>query len=292
MQPMLTYSDLPGFFRDADEASGRGQRRTLFWSAVRLFSAIVAAFGSALTLHVGRVNVWACIAMVGFALAFAAEIVLAAQQPERDWYSGRAVAESVKTLAWRYAVGGAPFSRSLPDAEAGQLMRERLAEIVTKGRDRIVLASGDPDITAKMRELRNMTFADRRFAYLNGRIDDQRIWYAQNAARNSGRALKLRVMLIVGEMLAVILAAGRAFGVWEVDMSGVLASIVASGAAWLGLRQYSNLTSAYSVAASELSLLHGNLVDASDGNWARAVADAEEAISREHTMWLASRSVT
>ena len=29
---------------------------------------------------------------------------------------------------------------------------------------------------------------------------------------------------------------------------------------------------------------------ARDGDWAVAVADAEEAISREHTMWLASRS--
>jgi hypothetical protein len=89
----------------------------------------------------------------------------------------------------------------------------------------------------------------------------------------------------------MVLAGGRAFGAWNIDISGVLAAAVAGGAAWLGLRQYSSLASAYSVTAAELGLSYSKLAETVENEWAAAVADSEEAISREHTMWLASRSI-
>lgn len=286
----LTDRDLPGFFRDADRASLRGQRLTLLWSATRLWGAVAAALGGALSWRLGDLNVWGCLALLGFAAALVAEIVLATQQPERDWYSGRALAESAKTLAWRYAVDAAPFFQDLASREARLLMQERLSEVAAKGKDRITLGSDEPDITAGMIALRNASFEDRRMAYLTGRIQDQKNWYVANAEKNRRRASILRILLIVGEVGAVLLAGGRAFGVWDLDVSGIFASAIAGGAAWLGLKQYSSLASAYSVAAAELNLSYGKLADTEEGDWPIAVADAEEAISREHTMWLASRS--
>lgn len=286
----LANQDLPGFFKDADVASTRGQSATLAWSRLRLSGALIAALGGALSWQVGKIQIWGCVALAGFAAAFVAEICLIILQPERDWYSGRALAESAKTLAWRFAVIADPFLPELDVSSARRLMRERLALVADKGRDRITLRSGQHDVTDPMLELRTSSFETRKATYLSCRIDNQISWYSRNAEINRRRALRWRVSLIIGEVIAIVLAAGRAFGVWDIDFSGILAAAVASGAAWLGLKQHSALASAYSVAASELSLSRENLALLSEEDWPFAVADAEEAISREHTMWLASRT--
>ncbi|MEU1012302.1 hypothetical protein [Streptomyces sp. NPDC005890] len=62
-----------------------------------------------------------------------------------------------------------------------------------------------------------------------------------------------------------------------------------AGVAWFAVRQYETLGRAYTFAATELSIIHGRLSQADEDGWAQEEADAEEAISREHTMWRASR---
>jgi hypothetical protein len=250
----LIDKELPGFFKDADEASLRGQRQTILWSRIRLYGVVMAAFGGALSWKLGSFDFWGGVALLGFAAALAAELFLAIQQPERDWYSGRALAESAKTLAWRYAVGGDPFFDHMSAREARTIMQERFAEIAAEGKDRITLGSDEPDVTARMAELRKLPFEKRRAAYLDGRIQNQRKWYAEKARKYRKHALAWRIVLIIGETSAMVLAGGRAFGAWNIDISGVLAAAVAGGAAWLGLRQYSSLASAYSVTAAELGL--------------------------------------
>jgi hypothetical protein len=67
------------------------------------------------------------------------------------------------------------------------------------------------------------------------------------------------------------------------------AAALAAGSAWFAVRQYETLGRAYVFAATELSVIHQRLLLAGEDSWAQEVADAEEAISREHTMWRASR---
>lgn len=286
----LPDSDLSGFFRDADSASLRGQRLTVRWNAVRLIGLLVGAVGGALSWRLGVFDLWGMLALVGFVAALVAEVVLLSVQPERDWYAGRALAESAKTLAWRFAVRADPFFEHLSDVELRREMRRRLSEVAEKGRDRITLAADYVELTPKLIEVRRAPFDERRGIYIESRIKNQRNWYAGKADRCKRVALQLRATLVLGEVTAVVAAAGRAFGVWSLDISGVLAALVASGAAWFGLRQYSSLASAYSVAAAELNITIGRLEDSTEAEWPIAVADAEEAISREHTMWLASRT--
>nr|WP_275934633.1 SLATT domain-containing protein [Curtobacterium citreum] len=75
-------------------------------------------------------------------------------------------------------------------------------------------------------------------------------------------------------------------------LAGVVtaAAFIGAGAAWLALKQHTTLESAYSLTAAELQKQDATLTSATKDEWAAALADAEEAISREHTMWLASRS--
>ena len=70
-----------------------------------------AAIGGALSWHLGSFDITAWIILFGFISAFGCELALLILQPERTWYEGRAVAESVKTLAWRYSVCADPFPK-------------------------------------------------------------------------------------------------------------------------------------------------------------------------------------
>ncbi|WP_330231003.1 DUF4231 domain-containing protein [Nocardia sp. NBC_00508] len=286
----IADQDMPGFYRSADAASLQGQKWTLRLNRTRLGGSILAAIGGALTWSAGSFNVWGIIALLGFAAALAAEITLLVLRPEQEWHSGRALAESAKTLAWRYAVGGDPFFSTMSTAAAHAEMRDRLTKIAEKVGDRITIDADDPDITAAMEANRGSSFSDRKSAYIEGRTKDQRRWYANKAATAKKRAKGWQAGLILGEVGGLVVASGRAFSLWQVDLLGVVAAFVAAGAAWLSLKQYSALASAYTTAANELALQIGTLTDVSETEWPQAVADAEEAISREHTMWLATHA--
>ncbi|MFI6094258.1 DUF4231 domain-containing protein [Lentzea sp. NPDC051213] len=283
-------ADLPGFFHDADGAAARGQRQTLALGRLRLLSAIIAALGGALTWKAGKIDLWAVVSMAGFLAALYAEVRLWNLKPEDDWKSGRAVAEAIKSLAWRFSVAGNPFPHDLPKAR--QELAAQTADVVRKNGQNLAMDSANPSATPQMTELRGRPFEERRRQYIECRVRDQKIWYSKKSRSNKDRASLWRGALILGELLAILLAGGRAVGFWDVDISGVMAAAVAGGAAWLGVKQHETLRLSYGAAATNLALQEERLADADEREWAAMVADTEEAISREHAAWLASRPTT
>jgi hypothetical protein len=280
---------LPAVHDAANIASGKGQRQYFRLNAVRLVALLIAAIAGAVALRLHGFDGSGAVLLAGFVLAAIAEFSLIQFQPERAWYSGRAVAESTKTLAWRYAVQGEPFGPDLSEADAEVLIRARVGDVIRRGGDRIDVGLGEAIVTPEMRQLREQPFDVRRRAYLENRTNDQRKWYADNARKNEIRATRMRFSLLAGEVLAVVFAAVSLGRDRPADFAGIAAACVAGGAAWLALKQHSTLTSAYRIAAAELALQASALNSVTEGMWPQAVADAEEAISREHTMWLASR---
>lgn len=286
----LTDADLPGFWQDADKASGSGQRWTLRFEQMRLGGSVVAALGAVFSLRAGRLDLAAAIILGGFTLALIAELAGWARKPEEQWYDGRALAESAKTLAWRYAVGADPFRVDLDSSQAQAILRERLAKIGKEASDRITITSPGPLVTPGMQDLRDSDFEGRRSAYVTGRTEDQQQWYAKKAEVNRKRATGWRIALVSAEVIALVLAALRVFGGWDVDLAGLMAAIIAAGGAWVAVKQFSPLAAAYSMAAMELTIQADKLRTIPEHDWPLVAADAEEAISREHTMWLASRT--
>jgi len=282
--------DLPGLWRDADDQSVRAQRRTLRLNRLRLCGAALGALGGALAWSVGELDAWALVALGGFAAALIAELILLTQQPQRDWQSGRVVAESAKTLAWRFAVCAEPFGAGMSTHEARRTLRDRMDGVARIGRDRLTISSQEINVTSKMTRLRDASFAQRKRTYIASRTRRQHAWYSERAVRNRRLAVRWQIVMVLGEVVALVLATGRALGAWDIDWSGVLAACVAASAAWSGIRQYSTLASAYATAATELAMQIDQLELSREDEWDRMVADAEEAISREHTMWLASRT--
>ncbi|MFF2143112.1 DUF4231 domain-containing protein [Kitasatospora sp. NPDC058190] len=288
---------LPEFFWAADTASLRGQRRAVLLSAWELLLLLVAAAtGSA------DGEPWAWPAAAAYVGAMALAVVISRQNPQGLWYEGRAAAESVKTLAWKFAVRAdayQPPPRSLPDAEG--LYRFQLDRVLGAFRDSPVAAPGPgvehAGITEAMRDLRDQPLAVRREVYLNERIRVQHDWYrtkARYCARAGHWAGVLGVLL---PALGLALAVLRALGAYTYDALGTVSAVAASVTAWAQLRQYRPLAAAYGLAADELELIRLQLaqldlesVDAEE-IWARLARDAEDAVSREHTTWQARREV-
>jgi hypothetical protein len=210
-------------------------------------------------------------------------------RPNRIWYQGRALAESVKTLTWRYAACGAPFPADLDIRTADSLFLRRIDELRRDLPDvRLVPTRGD-EISETMRALRRGLLDERRHAYLVGRIKDQQDWYAAKATFHQRRVTLYRALAVVLEVTGVLGALLKAIGVVDFDLAGIAAAAVAGLAAWSATRQHTTNANAYALATHELGLVRERLKQIVDEEeWAAAVADAEAAISREHSTWRSS----
>jgi hypothetical protein len=168
---------------------------------------------------------------------------------------------------------------------------EKLEDLLRDAPGTSIEATTAPAISHEVSALRARPMEERIEVYLAGRIADQLRWYAGKAKINSDRAQWWRIGLLVAELLGITAALLRAFSVVSFDLAGIIAATVGAGAAWLAAKQYDTLARAYAFAANELALARSRLETVQDpGMWAAEVANAEAAISREHTMWRASRT--
>ncbi|MDQ1747150.1 MAG: hypothetical protein QOD07_1413 [Frankiaceae bacterium] len=283
---------MPPLFADADAASVAGQRSFLRATRARLAlavgAAVLVAFGNA-WVHDG-VEILTALAAAAFVAALGAEVWLLADRPENRWYDGRAFAESAKTLAWRFAVGGSPFPVGLGDA--ADAFAEHLAQLLEDVSEVTILTGVGTPVTEEMAALRASPLAVRKASYLAGRIADQQQWYAGKARRNAKSAERWRLALIVIEVAGAAAALAKAFDLTGTDLTSVASAAVSAGAAWLAVKQHEAVARAYTFAAVELGIAAQRVRAVHDEErWALEVADAEEAISREHTMWRAARTI-
>jgi protein-S-isoprenylcysteine O-methyltransferase Ste14 len=288
--PMIVF---PALFDAADRKAVDAQRDLLTATQVRLAGLLGAAFFGLFTWKIDAIpGDWAgIVAAISFGIALLAEIFILRNEPARVWYDARAAAESVKTLTWRYAVGGNPFPRSLADRAADALFLQQLRSILGVVRNlNLDLPAEVAQISPWMRDLRQQTLADRRAIYVRDRVQDQQAWYARKAQWNSVRASRWTMGMIVAEFGGLAAAILKAVGIVENDLLGLAGAVVAVMLAWLETRQHRSLAAAYSVAAYELRMLREEMPsEQAEHEWAAFVADSEEAFSREHTLWKSTR---
>lgn len=289
-QQSLRDSSLPSAFRVADRLSLDAQRQAVRWRATQLLLLLLAAVAGGFSWRIGgRFDLLAVLAAIAFASALALEGRLARTNPERTWYRGRAGAESIKTLAWKYSVGGDPFLVSDPNAD--NLFRTA-AQDVTRGLEDLDWTSNLGDqVTEDMRRVRDASLEQRRRIYRLERIDNQRAWYTAKAQKAKKQAQRWSIVISVTTALGLIGAVLKAVGLVDVDALGLASAFAAVATAWTQLKQHESVASAYTVAAQDLGLASERLDEAHDERtWAQLVKDAEEAISREHTVWVARRN--
>ncbi|MGY1592716.1 DUF4231 domain-containing protein [Geodermatophilus sp. SYSU D00708] len=297
-QDTPTYSRAFGV---ADHTAAWAQRTHLRLTRAELGLLVLAAAAGAVPGPVGPRGV--DLAGVAAVVLFSTTLVLrgyrTSVRPTTVWQDARAAAESIKTLCWRYAVGSRLFPADLDGAAADRLFVERLREILASIRDLQAVEPEDhqyEEVTQWMRRLRAAPLAERRSAYERQRIEDQQHWYAGRARSNRRRAQRWNVAVLTLELLGVVVGVVKAFSLAGTDddtagLLGLVATVGAAAAAWVQTKQYAALASAYAIANEELAAIRVLIpYAATEQQWAEFVDSAEAAISREHTMWRASRT--
>jgi hypothetical protein len=294
----VTIEDhFPAVLSDAERSAAAGQSSFMRLSATGLILACVAAVGGAVSVDVtvaGRpVDLGGVLALAAFAAGVGVASYLLSTSPQRQWYEGRAAAESVKTLAWQYTVGGGVFGIDT-DTDPDSLFVERLGDVMSAMRAvRVVQKLGHSQITPQMRQWRQEPLPQRRAAYLQHRVDNQIAWYGDKATYNHVRVRRWFLVAIAAQTFGLAVAGIKAFAGVDVDLLGIVAAVAASATAWLQTRDHQNLAESYAVTARELALVRtradGGGGAASEQEWAAFVEETERAVSREHTLWLARR---
>ncbi len=290
----VTASDYPALFQAADRASLTAQRRHLLFTSAILLSLVIAAGLGALSgvLHPAK-TAFAVASTALVSLSFVLTAIRRALKPEKLWYGGRAVSESAKSMAWRYMAGADPYSMSTPVSDS-----RFIADLKSMVKDSDELAVGfgsefadRPQISPRMREVRSSPLPQRKQIYVTQRIADQRSWYGRKAKKSQKAESRYFVIILVSQAFA--LAAG-AYMISAPDskwnLIGVFSSLASALVAWLQVRQHEELAQSYAVAALELGFIEEQAQHVSnDQEFSAFVADAENAISREHTLWIARR---
>ncbi len=283
--------EFPALYCAADDLSIHAQKH--FYHALR-FHLILLVFAAAISVFYNK-QVWLAVVQSLVLLAtLAASVYLAVTRPERIWYNARAVAESVKTLTWRYVMRAEPFN--IADSSARRKFLKTLSDILTQNKELAGKLNshieGD-QVTDEMERLRSMSFEQRRLTYLNDRVENQKSWYVGKSRANRRAGKRFFIALIVCNAIATILSILRiTFPNAEYWPTDILLALSGSLLAWIQSKRFGELASSYSLAATEIGIIGHQLMSIrTEDAFSGYVGDSENAFSREHTQWVARKDV-
>jgi hypothetical protein len=220
-------------------------------------------------------------------------IVIRYQKFEKFWYEGRALAESVKTLTWRFMTKSESFETE--DSTLHKVFINRITEVKDEFSELIPEMNSQklnlPSITEKMLLVRKSSLSDRIKFYRDNRIQNQIDWYGSKATLNKRLSNQYFVLLIAAQVGAII-ASVYIIAKPETDFNfvGILTTLAAAFLTWIQVKKYNELNTAYSTTNVELIRARDTMLTIKDEHsFAQFVLDAENAVSREHTTWLAQR---
>lgn len=292
----MLESEFPNYFQASDKASVDAQSTYLNIIRIDLISMIIA---SALALY-NYQQVESKLYVYGISgflllLSLILTIILKSKKYEDTWYQGRALAESCKTLTWRFVTCSEFFENTIPEIEVKERFVERLKELSEEFKDlRSSLNSkilNLPVISNKMIEIRNLGTFERKQNYIANRIENQKNWYSEKAEFNKSKYNLWFGVIILFQGLALISVVFLIkFPDCNYNLVGFFTTIASSAISWLQLKQHQELKQAYTTASQELNFIVtlSEKVN-SDDELSKFVLDSENAISREHTLWLAQK---
>lgn len=281
--------EMPVLWQAADTASAVNQKVFFRLKIVELTGLGV---GAAAGLAPGS---WAggtgpAISVLAFLAVLVLQVSRVGAKAEARWYDARAAAESIKSAAWQYAVGGEAFR--CDDADAESRFVARLQNVLGNVPDLDIgpATTVTAGVTGGMAAIRQSSQEDRAAAYRQLRIEDQVKWYAAKATWNRTRSRIFTAATVVVEAAAVLAGLVRFKCETDTDVLGLLAAVAAGLIAWSQAKKYSALAETYSVTSHEVNLVAATVAaPIPEDQWAQNIHDAEAAFSREHTMWQARR---
>jgi hypothetical protein len=299
----MLKQDFPGIYASASACSAKAQKH--YYSALRL--ELVFLLASAVIPIMG-ISHWSIALLQAVVLISALTCTLLLHQrnekPDRIWYQARALAESIKTMTWRYVSKAEPYIAESDDAECeAQMDHLFLANINQLLKDNqlpnryLHLSASAKNITDKMKELRAKPVEERQSYYLANRIEEQMHWYEKKYRLNNLLASRFSIVIAACYCAAIFLAMMRIqFPSVQGWPTGVFVTSAVVVMSWMQAKRFSELAASYAQTGADikhlLEVMKANErrgCMGTDQAFSNFVGDAENAFSREHTQWVARR---
>lgn len=283
--------EYPNIFKKADVKSGSYQKYFININIVVLACLIIAAIISSLQLDEKWPDV---VASIFLFLSLFLTVILLIIKPERKWYDGRAIAESVKSLTWKFITATKPFSYKYDLQRSEEKFIKNLKQIIGQKKEFFKIIGEEPSegeqIPQSMIELRKKSLQDKIKFYVTKRLEEQRKWYYNKSKKNRKNKNIFFGFILFFQVIAIITLFSDFNLNIDYTTTPVIVCIASALIAWLQLKRFQELTESYGITATELSLIKSKAKHIKDEpDFENFVDDAETAISREHTLWLARR---
>ena len=284
----------PILFKIADEKSNSSQKKFININLSILILLILSSLSSIFTEQISAPKPLIIFCTCCLILSTLLNLFILFFRPEKSWYEGRAIAESVKTLTWKLITGTAPFNLSLSDKEYQSIFSENLKKIIGQKKDFFILIGkkypNENMISDEMIEIRKSSFESRKKIYLEARIQNQIDWYSKNSKKNSKNKNITFIFMIGFQILGILFFILELNSLIKFSFTSIAITLTSIFLTWLQLKRFQELTESYAITAMELKFIKDkSRFVTNDNELAKYVDDSETAISREHTLWLARR---
>lgn len=288
---MDTYQiKYPALFTSSDNYSIKAQDNFKSLNKWTLVALVVAIVFSSVTQ--ANWAIWTSTALI--LISAILSTLMLVLKFEKGWYEGRAVAESIKTLCWKFMTGARPFSIDLDETKAQNLLIENFKKVIGHRKDFFTLIGSDfaenEQLPIELLNIRKLSKDERIGIYKTQRLEKQKKWYTDKTTENKKWTKISFAIIIVAQVLAIISLILKIKFEFEFSIAPILVTISTAFIAWLQLRRYQELSQSYLITATELSLIKSKISQVeTESDFSEFVDDSETAISREHTLWLARR---
>jgi hypothetical protein len=290
VDPILSDRDMPSLYLAADYDATHAQKRFVYLQILEIVMPLAGVTLGVVLAYFQPNRKWLGLAAAALvAVAAVLRVIERTSGVESVWYRSRSCAETIKSLAWRYAAGVSPFPLDAPDGATDAAFIEQL-RLAAANYPTITPPSGE-EISSGMRQMRKQPLPVRIDAYARGRLIDQDRWYARKAIQANAAARRwdgLFYILVGAAVVAGVLI------VAEHDSAAVLVAIAGAAAGavltWSSIRRLSSNAHIYRQVATDLSF-YRSLVPTADkpDEWDRFVTAVEQRIATENQRWQAAR---
>lgn len=286
---LIQEKDFPGLYQSSDQASINAQSKYYRCLFSYLGLLVIAA---AVSFFWGNNVVGAIASALLFLITLGILIYLKSTRPDDLWYNGRAVAESVKTIIWKWMMRSDLYEENVNDSspcfvnDLKKILKQNqsLSSVLNS-------ASGiNAPISEKMKEIRGLSFEERIRIYKEQRIDNQAVWYSKKANHNKMMATLWFVVSVLLHFIAISMLLYKIYDPTMKFPIEVIATATSAVLTWLQAKKHNELSSSYSLTAHEIALIKGEFsLIKQENDLSDFVINTENAFSREHTQWAARK---
>lgn len=288
---IINSIEFPGLYISADQAALDAQKnyfRGLRWYLILLVAAAFISYSHPNDILGALLSATLFLATLGIL------VLIRVKKPDDIWYNGRAVAESVKTISWRWMMRAEPYEDCENLEIVSTLFIKDLQKILNQNRSlsqalQPANAISDP-ISPKMKTIRALPVSERLDVYVKCRIHNQATWYLEKANFNKTKANQ---WFYISVFLHTVAALMLIYKINNLEISlpvEVVATAAGAALTWLQAKKHNELNSAYSLATHEIALIKGESHSVhTESQLCEFVVNSESAFSREHTQWVARK---